>query len=177
MQLVNDLWKDEYGLILSAEVVTIGTLGVLGAVVGLNMASTAVDEELKEFAYAIRSLDQSYGYVGHQSCRAWSAGSSFRQQDVQVSLNDLCADGATDIRAIQEHVGAQQKAQLPPAPHPQANDDLAVPVAPNQILVPALKAEPPKPGVKSDEKVQEESNKQVPKKKKSDKQKSDSDEV
>ncbi len=135
MQLVKDLWQDEHGLILSAEAVTIGTVGVLGAVVGLNMASTAVDEELKEFAFAIRSLDQSYGYVGHQSCRAWSARSSYRQQDVQVSLNDLCADGATDIRGIQEHVGAQQKAHLPPAPHPKSEVEEAVPVAPNQIPV------------------------------------------
>ncbi len=135
MQLVNDLWQDEQGLILSAEAVTVGTLGVLGAVVGLNMASTAVDKELKEFAFAIRSLDQSYGYVGHQSCRAWSAGSSYRQPDVQVSLNDLCADGPTDIRGIQEHVGAQQKAHLPPAPHPKSEAEETVPVAPNQIPV------------------------------------------
>ena len=46
MQLVNDLWQDEHGLILSAEAVMVGTLGVLGAVVGMNMASTAVDEEI-----------------------------------------------------------------------------------------------------------------------------------
>lgn len=178
MQLVNDLWHDEYGLILSAEAVMVGTVGVLGAVVGLNMVSTAVDEELKEFAFAIRSLDQSYGYVGHQSCRAWSAGSSYRQQDVQVSLNDLCADGATDIRGIQEHVGAQQKAQLPPAPHPQADADHAVPVVPNQIPVPALKDDKPKSEMKAGEKSQE-SDKNAPKKKtkKGDKNKTDGDEI
>ena len=178
MQLTKDLWHDEYGLILSAEAVMVGTVGVLGAVVGLNMVSTAVDEELKEFAFAIRSLDQSYGYVGHQSCRAWSAGSSYRQQDVQVSLNDLCADGATDIRAIQEHVRAQQKAQLPPAPHPQADADHAVPVAPNQIPVPALKGDKPKPEMKAGEKSKE-SDKSAPKKKtkKGDQGKPDGDEI
>lgn len=177
MQLVKDLWQDELGLILSAEAVTVGTIGVLGAVVGLNMASTAVDAELKEFAFAIRSLDQSYGYVGHQSCRAWSAGSSYRQQDVQVSLNDLCADGATDIRAIQEHVRAQHKAQLPPAPHPQADADHAHPVVPNQIPIPTLKGEKPKAEMKSGEKSKE-PDKQAPKKKgDKDKSKSDSDEV
>lgn len=175
MQLVNDLWQDEHGLILSAEAVMVGTVGVLGAVVGLNMVATAVDEELKEFAFAIRSLDQSYGYVGHQSCRAWSAGSSYRQQDVQVSLNGLCADGATDIRGIQEHVGAQQKAQLPPAPHPQSDADHAVPVAPNQIPVPTLKREKSKSEMKPGEKGKE-PDKQAPKKK-GDKDKSDRDEV
>ncbi len=178
MQLVKDLWQDEHGLILSAEAVTIGTLGVLGAVVGLNMASTAVDEELKEFAFAIRSLDQSYGYVGHQSCRAWSAGSSYRQQDVQVSLNDLCGNGATDIRAIQEHVSAQQKAQLPPAPHPQVDAAHADPVAPNQIPVPTLKGKASEPETKSGDKAQE-PDKPAPKKKtkKGDKGKSDGAEI
>ena len=178
MQLVKDLWRDEHGLILSAEAVTIGTVGILGAVVGLNMASTAVDEELKEFAFAIRSLDQSYGFVGHQSCRAWSAGSSYRQQDVQISLNDLCANGATDIRAIQEHVGAQQKAQLPPAPHPQADAEHAVPVAPNQIPVPTVKKETSTSEMKFGEKSKE-SDKKAPKKKtkKGDNGKSDGDEI
>ncbi|MBS0201915.1 MAG: hypothetical protein JSS49_03385 [Planctomycetes bacterium] len=135
MLSVQKLWQDEHGLVLSAEVVTIGTLGVLGAVVGLNAASTAVDQELKEFAGAIRSLDQSYGYVGHQSCRAWSAGSYYRQQDVQKSLADLCAGGDTDIRAIQTHVDAQRSAHLPPVAtpglHPEHSE--ATPVVPNQI--------------------------------------------
>ena len=178
MQLVNDLWRDEYGLILSAEAVMVGTVGVLGAVVGMNMASTAIDEELKEFAFAIRSLDQSYGYVGHQSCRAWSAGSSYRQPDVQVSLNDLCADGATDIRGIQEHVGAQSKAQLPPAPHPQVEAEHAVPVAPNHIPVPALKGDKPSSDMKPGAKGQE-SDKPAPRKKtkKGDADKSDSDAI
>ncbi len=139
MQLAKELWQDEHGLILSAEAVTVGTLGVLGAVVGLNMASTAVDAELKEFAFAIRSLDQSYGFVGHQSCRAWSAGSSYRQQDVQVSLQELCADGSTDIRAIHDHVDAQRRLQLPPAPHPQADDGSVDSLTPNEIPVPVIK--------------------------------------
>ena len=178
MQLVRDLWQDEHGLILSAEAVTVGTLGVLGAVVGLNMASTAVDEELKEFAFAIRSLDQSYGYVGHQSCRAWSAGSSYRQQDVHVSLTELCANGPTDIRAIQDHVEAQHKAQLPPAPHPQVDAEHAVPVAPNQIPVPALNGDKPKTEVKAGEKSKQ-PDKLAPKKKtkKGNKDESDSDEA
>src|SRR5690606_34960632 len=76
---LQQLWQDESGVVLSAEVVTVGTLGVLGAVVGLNAAGTAIDGELKEFSSAIRSLDQSYCVSGHRSCRAWTAGSCYRQ--------------------------------------------------------------------------------------------------
>ena len=74
MQSIRKLWYDEGGVVLSAEVVMVGTVAVLGTIVGLSTVSTAVDQEMKEFAGAIRSLDQSYGYVGHQSCRAWTAG-------------------------------------------------------------------------------------------------------
>lgn len=139
MHAIQKLWQDETGLVLSAEVVTVGTLGVLGAVVGLNAAGTAVDLELKEFASAIRSMDQSYGYVGHQSCRAWSAGSYYRQQDVQTSLADLCADGATDIKAIEKHVQQQRSVILPAAPHPHGDTPETVPVTPNQIPAPQPK--------------------------------------
>lgn len=151
MQALKELWQDELGLILSAEAVTVGTLGVLGAVVGLNMASTAVDEELKDFAYAIRSLDQSFGFTGRQSCKAWSAGSSFRQQDVQVSLSDLCANGASDAKTIQEQVETHKKTHLPPAPQPQADSERAVPVTPNKIGVIAPTSDTPKPGNVKDE--------------------------
>lgn len=137
MQIVNDLWRDECGLVLSAEAVTVGTLGVLGAVVGLNMTSTAVDEELKEFAFAIRSLDQSYAVSGHQSCRAWTAGSSYRQKDVAVSLSELCADGPADTRAIQAQIDSQPKPQLVPARPTKPADDAETTPAPNQIPVPA----------------------------------------
>ena len=138
MQSLQKLWQDEGGFVLSAEVVMLGTLGVLGAVVGLNAASTAVDQELKEFAGAIRSLDQSYGYVGHQSCRAWTAGSYYRQPAVQQSIVDLCSNGETDILAIEKHVDAQRAAGLPSAarlPHVEE----PVPVTPNQIPVPEPK--------------------------------------
>jgi hypothetical protein len=108
MNLWKQLWNDETGAVLTAEVVMVGTVAVLGSIVGLNAATTAVDEELKEFAGAIRSLDQSYGYLGHQSCRAWSAGSYYRQQDVQVSLQELCGEQTVDIGEIQQQVDAQR---------------------------------------------------------------------
>ncbi|HEY4260398.1 MAG TPA: hypothetical protein VGM98_09565 [Schlesneria sp.] len=141
MQVIQKLWQDESGVVLSAEAVLLGTVGVLGAVVGLNTVSTAVDLEMKEYAGAIRSLDQSYGYVGHQSCRAFTAGSYYRQQDVQQSLTDLCGTGDTDVRAIQKHVDTYREMHLPavpPKPAPAAVEE-PTPVTPNQIPVPKLK--------------------------------------
>ncbi len=92
MNWIRWLWQDEQGAVLSAEVVTVGTIAVLGAITGLSVAANAVDGEMKDFAYAIRSLDQSYEINGHRSCGAWTAGSCYRQQDVQESIQALCAD-------------------------------------------------------------------------------------
>jgi len=148
MQSMNELWQDEAGVVLSAEVVMLGTLGVLGTVVGLNAASTAVDQELKEFAGAIRSLDQSYGFAGHQSCRAWTAGSYYRQQDVQQSVNDLCSVGTADIRAIEKQVDAQRATQLPVTPKLESQAAPATPAIPNQIpAVPQLKRDADQQGL------------------------------
>lgn len=121
MRLVKRLWKDETGLVMSAEAVMIGTIGVVGAVVGMSTASTAVDQELKEFASAIRSLDQSYGFYGQQSCRAWTSGSYYRQPSVQQALTDLCANGTADIVAIQTAVDAQRATPFPAVVEPIPN--------------------------------------------------------
>ena len=104
MNLLNNFWRDEAGLVMSAELVMLGTVGILGATVGLSAASTAINDEMVEFSHAIRSLDQSYHIEGHQSCRAWSASSSYRQQDVAASIAYLCgqieeAEGTIDQRS------------------------------------------------------------------------------
>ena len=104
MNLLKNFWSDEAGLVMSAELVMLVTVGVLGATVGLSAASTAINDEMVEFSQAIRSLDQSYHIEGHKSCRAWTASSSYRQQDVAVSLADLCgqieeAEGTVDKRS------------------------------------------------------------------------------
>ena len=121
MSLIKALWQDESGLIMSAETVTLGTVGVLGSIVGLTAAGNAVNDELKEMARAFRSLDQSYGYLGHRSCRAWTAGSCYIQQDVATSLAEINAEGAVDARTIQQQIEDQRKAVSQPVIQPKAD--------------------------------------------------------
>ncbi len=89
MRLLRQLWEDEAGYILSAEAVTVGTVGVLGATVGVGAMSESVNQELTETAYAIRSLDQSYYVQPQQGCGAWTAGSCYIQRDVEEAHADL----------------------------------------------------------------------------------------
>jgi len=94
MTLLKRLWNDESGLILSAEMVTLGTIGVIGATAGLSMTANAVNEELTDLAKAFRSLDQSYCVSGFQGShcnggQAFTAGSSFQQEPVEESLSRI----------------------------------------------------------------------------------------
>ena len=140
MNLIQALWKDESGLVMSAEVVTLGTVGVLGAIVGLNAVGNAVNDEMKEMAGAIRSLDQSYGYLGHRGCRAWTAGSCYIQPNVQQSLAEI-NDGAIDIRTIQQAVDEERKAYSQPSSssQPQIVPSPTPTPLPNQIPIPEPK--------------------------------------
>ena len=91
MGLLSSFWNDQSGAIVSAELIAVSTVGVLGSTVGLNMLATSVNGEFKEMSHAVRSLNQSYSVAGHQSCRAWSAGSFYVQPDVKKSIAELDA--------------------------------------------------------------------------------------
>ncbi len=86
LRLAKALWNDQAGFIVSAELVLISTVGVIGLVTGLTCLRNAVNSELTDVSCAIRSLDQTYCYTGFHSykdrCRcktkAVTAGSSNR---------------------------------------------------------------------------------------------------
>jgi len=89
MNILGQLWSDEQGSVLSAEVATVATIAVLGATAGLSTVTTAINGELLESAHAFRSLNQSYSVRGFASCRAYTAGSCYTQPAVAKSLEAL----------------------------------------------------------------------------------------
>ncbi len=115
MSLLHALWRDETGVVLSAELVLLGTLGVVGATVGLNAAAKSVNEEMTDFARDMRSLDQSYSVPGYRSCGAWKAGSSYRQEDVEVSLRriEVVEDGERGRDSDQDRAHDRKPDQRP----------------------------------------------------------------
>ncbi len=136
MSLCKRLWQDESGVVLSAEAVLVGTVGVLGAVVGLSTVSNAVDAELKEVGFAIRSLDQSYGYYGHQSCNAWTAGSYYIQPKIEDSMVDLGTRSEADAAAIRDRVnGVRERLEKQTAPAPRIDERTPAPL-PNDLPQP-----------------------------------------
>ncbi len=93
------LLQDEAGFIISAELVLVSTLLVVGLVVGLSEVQHAVAAELNDVADAIGSLNQSFCYSGMSVCKPGGcgsevAGSAFRdtQDDCDNNQCDLSCD-------------------------------------------------------------------------------------
>jgi hypothetical protein len=83
LNLLKALRQDEHGVILSAEIVIIGSLLVIGLITGLTCLQKSVNGELQDLAGAIGALDQTYSFSAHRKsgfdgqCCAYTAGSSF----------------------------------------------------------------------------------------------------
>ena len=58
------LLADEAGVVLSSELALVGTVGVLGMVVGLDAVTCSVTSELNDLASAFGAIDQGYTYRG-----------------------------------------------------------------------------------------------------------------
>jgi len=70
------LYFDERGFVLTAELIIISTVLVLGLVTALSAVQTSVVSEMKDVGNAIGSLNQSYCYTGMRGCNAWCGRSS-----------------------------------------------------------------------------------------------------
>jgi hypothetical protein len=90
------LFLDEGGFIVSAELVLIATICVIGLIVGLSEIQHAINCELNDVAEAIGCLNQSFcfsGFTKIDCCRvhARTFGSVF------VDVSDNCDNNQCDI--------------------------------------------------------------------------------
>ncbi|RMG32387.1 MAG: hypothetical protein D6725_17635 [Planctomycetota bacterium] len=60
-------WNDDAAMVVSAELVIIGTIAVLAMVVGLQAVARAVNTEMTDMANALYGLRQTYAYTGFRS--------------------------------------------------------------------------------------------------------------
>lgn len=101
-RLAKSLWQDEHGVILSTEIVIVGSVLVIGLITGMSCLQEAVNAEMEDLAGAIGSLDQSYsfaGQVGDKRCPVCTAGSSYHD------CEDQCVEDHADITAAACHRG------------------------------------------------------------------------
>ena len=93
--MLKNLWNDESGVIISAELALVLTIAVLAMVVGLSEVAVAVNTELNDLSNAIGALNQSYsftGFVGGPVAKLKSvyAGTVFTDAPDDCDLNTTC---------------------------------------------------------------------------------------
>ena len=96
--MFNRFLRSEEGFILSTEAVLVGTIMVLGLIVGITEVRNAVVQELGDYAQAVSWLSQDYAYTSVTSSNITSnlntAGATFSDSsDTQLAQ-------ATDAQGI-----------------------------------------------------------------------------
>lgn len=84
------LWNDDAGFVVSAELVLVATIVVLGMVVGLSEVSHGINQELEDVGSAFGSVNQTFCYRGLSGHLGDTGGSHF------VDRTDFC-DKANDV--------------------------------------------------------------------------------
>lgn len=90
LNLLKNLYRDEAGFIVSAELILVSTIVVLGLIVGLSEVSHGINQELEDVGSAFGHINQSYKYSGFTGAKGRHVGSRFRD------YADDC-DGQWDI--------------------------------------------------------------------------------
>lgn len=96
------LWNDEAGFIVSAELVLIATILVLGLIVGLVSVRDQVVQELGDIALAFARINQSYSFSGITGHTSSTAGSLMDDtSDVCDSTPDAIGSSSVCISVVE----------------------------------------------------------------------------
>jgi len=92
--MLRKLFNDESGAVISAELVLVLTILVIGVIVGLSEVAVAVNTELNDISNAIGALDQSFNFTGFHGtgvkAKSDVAGSKFTDAHDACDQNSDC---------------------------------------------------------------------------------------
>jgi len=97
--MLTQLWMDDCGAVISAELALVLTIAVLAMVVGLSEVAVAVNTELNDVSNAIGHLIQTYGVTGFhafkdtngsQAQKSYILGSSWIDSGDDCDCNTSC---------------------------------------------------------------------------------------
>ena len=134
------LHSDERGFIITAELVLITTILVIGLIVGLSCVQAAVVGELTDISYAFRNLDQTYWVRGFWGCKARTVGSAFYDRNFQ----NVCAVVSTPsigVGTASSYTSSGYSSSVV-TPGPIVSSAAPVVVAPGQEICPPAVAAP-----------------------------------
>jgi Flp pilus assembly pilin Flp len=87
---ITDFLHDDSGFIVSAELILIATIAVLGLIVGLSQVQNAVVAELNDVGHAIGALNQSYYFSGFHAYKWGGWTKSFFRGSAWFDFADAC---------------------------------------------------------------------------------------
>lgn len=100
MKLFTALKNDDNGFVVSAELVLVGTICVLGMIVGLTELSFNVNQELEDVGSAIGGINQTYYFTLASGKKGEVVGSTFLDfQDECDNSCDITCDSAAQTEA------------------------------------------------------------------------------
>lgn len=91
MKVLTQLWQDDQGFVISAELILVATILVIGMIVGLATLRDQVVQELGDVGAAFSQLVQSYSFSGITGHTSSTAGSAFED------FTDFC-DAAAELQ-------------------------------------------------------------------------------
>ncbi len=99
--MLNQLWNDEAGFIISAELILVATIMVIGLIVGMSEVQHAIVSELNDVADAIGCLNQSYAFTGFLKSKQQSGGiSAFTAGSAKIDRLDECDRNDCDLDCL-----------------------------------------------------------------------------
>ncbi len=96
-KMLRTLLNDEAGFIVSAELVLVATILVIGMIVGLSEIQHAVVAELNDVADAIGSLNQSYCFSGFSKAKGYDGVAAYTRGSIFFDTGDECDNNQCDI--------------------------------------------------------------------------------
>lgn len=112
MSLFHRLWNDEAGFVVSAELVLIATVLVIGLLVGLATVRDNIVMELADVADAFSEIVQSYSFSGITGHSSSTSGSLFEDAadfcETGTNVTDQNANGAVNCIAIDTITGVNE---------------------------------------------------------------------
>jgi Flp pilus assembly pilin Flp len=94
--MLTRLYREEAGFIVSAELVLVATLLVIGLIVGLSEVQHAVVAELNDVGDAIGSINQTFSFTGFSKAKKgggnFTRGSYFNDRTDECDNNQCAID-------------------------------------------------------------------------------------
>lgn len=78
--LLHRLWFDDRGAVVSAEIMLVASILVIGVITGLAALRDSIVTELADLAQAIANANQSYSFSGVSGHHAFSGGGAFHDE-------------------------------------------------------------------------------------------------